>query len=55
MEPSPELEAFFELLKRMYLRLQKEGKWEEALAYLRSHSDRYEAEEAFEKFDSPKA
>ena len=27
MEPSPELEAFFELCKRMYERMQREGTW----------------------------
>ena len=27
MEPSPELEAFFELCKQMYERMQREGTW----------------------------
>ena len=27
MEPSPQLEAFFELCKRMYERMQREGTW----------------------------
>jgi hypothetical protein len=27
MEPSPQLEAFFELCQRMYERIQREGTW----------------------------
>jgi hypothetical protein len=54
MEPSPELEAFFEPRKHMYLRLQKEGVWEEDLAHLRSQPDQRGAEEVVRKFDSPK-
>lgn len=54
MEASPELEAFFELCKRMYLRLQKEGKWEETLAYLRSPSNQSEGNEFAPEFGSPK-
>jgi hypothetical protein len=27
MEPSPQLEAFFELCKRIYLRMEREGTW----------------------------
>ena len=27
MEPSPQLEAFFELCKRMYERMEREGTW----------------------------
>ena len=27
MEPSPELEAFFELCKRIYERMEREGTW----------------------------
>ena len=49
MEPSPELEAYFELCKRIYERLEREGKWEEALATIRAHR----AEHEVEKFDSP--
>jgi hypothetical protein len=49
MEPSPELEEFFELMKRIYLRLEAEGKWDEALATLRADRERQESGiEAFE-------
>jgi hypothetical protein len=27
MEPSPELEAYLELCKRIYLRMEREGTW----------------------------
>lgn len=27
MEPSPQLEAFFELCKRIYQRMEREGTW----------------------------
>jgi hypothetical protein len=50
MEPSPELEGFFELMKRIYLRLEAEGKWEEALAVLRA--DRERQESGVEEFES---
>jgi hypothetical protein len=36
MEPSRELEAYFELMKRIYLCFEAEGKWDEALATLRT-------------------
>lgn len=40
MELSPELEAYFELCKRIYERLEREGKWEEAIATIRAASER---------------
>ncbi len=48
-EPSPELEAFFELCKRMYLRLEAEGKWDETIDAMRADRLKREAEE----FESP--
>jgi hypothetical protein len=48
-EPSPQLEAYFELCKRIYERLDREGKWAEALAAIRADRAELEAKE----FDSP--
>ncbi len=50
MEPSPELEAYFELMKRIYLRLEAEGRWDEVLATLRADRERLESD--IEEFES---
>lgn len=44
MEPSPELEAFLELLKRMYLRMEADGTLEEVLANFEAEMARREKE-----------
>lgn len=48
-KPSPELEALFELCKRMYLRLEAEGKWDETIEAIRADRLKSEAGE----FESP--
>ena len=50
MDPSPELDEYFELCKRIYLRMQAEGRWEEVFAKLqRNASPLKESEEESEE------
>ena len=45
MEPSPELEAYFELCKSIYLRLEREGRLDELFAVVEENRQQNTAEE----------